>query len=100
MAAPTTIEKTKKKKKDIGIQGEKNWCQIEVYKKNLRLLADINMEMELYERSMAWELKKLLWEPHCNLARMIIYKENLHPIAYYQENQQNTDTDSEAEFWF
>ncbi|KAK2355079.1 F-box/kelch-repeat protein [Trifolium repens] len=29
--------------KDIGIQGEKNWCQIEVYKKNLRLLADINM---------------------------------------------------------
>jgi hypothetical protein len=29
--------------KDIGIQGEKNWCQIEVYKKNLRSIRDINM---------------------------------------------------------
>ncbi|GAU48171.1 hypothetical protein TSUD_369340 [Trifolium subterraneum] len=28
---------------DIGILGEKNWCQIAIYKKNLRLIRDINM---------------------------------------------------------
>ncbi|CAJ2656841.1 F-box protein [Trifolium pratense] len=28
---------------DIGIQGENNWCQIAIYKKNLRLIGDIYM---------------------------------------------------------
>ncbi|KAK2408393.1 F-box/kelch-repeat protein [Trifolium repens] len=40
--------------------------------------------MELYERSMAWELKKLLWQPHCNLARSYIatYWEHCHLQDY------------------